>query len=72
MILLFKKRYAYWTIIIDEKTHNPIPILDGRDGSILSDWLRNNKHIKEVTRDCASVYSKVIEQDLSICYANSR
>lgn len=60
----FKKRHNYETIIVDEKTHNPIAILDGRDGSTLSSWLKNNKHIKIVTRDRASAYAKVIEQEL--------
>lgn len=60
----FKKRHNYGTIIVDEKTHNPIAILDGRDGSTLLEWLKNNKHIKIVTRDRASAYAKVIEQEL--------
>ncbi|MBE6051705.1 MAG: transposase [Clostridium sp.] len=45
----FKKRHNYGTIIVDGKTHNTIAILDGRDGSALSSWLKNNKHIKVVT-----------------------
>ena len=60
----FKKRHNYGTIIVDGKTHNTIAILDGRDGSALSSWLKNNKHIKVVTRDRASAYAKVIEQEL--------
>ena len=60
----FKKRHNYGTIIVDEKTHNPITILDGRDGKTLSKWLKQNKHIKTVTRDRASAYAKVIEQEL--------
>lgn len=60
----FKKRHNYGTIIVDEKTHKPIAILDGRDGKTLSTWLKDNKHIKVVTRDRASAYAKVIEQEL--------
>lgn len=60
----FKKRHNYGTIIVDEKTHKPIAILDGRDGKTLSSWLKENKHIKMVTRDRASAYAKVIEQEL--------
>ena len=41
----FKKRHNYGTITVDEKTHKPIEILDGRDGSTLLNWLRNNKYI---------------------------
>ena len=60
----FKKRHNYGTIIVDEKTHKPIAILEGRNGKTLSDWLKKNKHIKIVTRDRASAYAKVIEQEL--------
>ena len=60
----FKKRHNYGTIIVDEKTHKPIAILDGRDGKTLSSWLKDNKHIKVVTRDRASAYARVIEQEL--------
>ena len=60
----FKKRHNYGTIIVDEKTHKPIAVLDGRDGKTLSTWLKDNKHIKVVTRDRASAYAKVIEQEL--------
>lgn len=35
------KNYAYGTIIVDERTHNPIAILDGRDGKSLLKWLDN-------------------------------
>ena len=60
----FKKRHNYGTIIVDERTHNPIAILDGRDGKSLLKWLKENKHIKVITRDRASAYAKVIEEDL--------
>ena len=60
----FKKRHNYGTIIVDGETHNTIAILDGRDGKTLSNWLKENKNIKIVTRDRASAYAKVIEQEL--------
>lgn len=60
----FRKGHNYGTIIVDEKTHKPIAILEGRDGKTLSDWLKKNKHIKTVTRDRASAYAKAIEQEL--------
>lgn len=47
----FKKRHTYGTIIVDEATHKPVAILDGRDGSTLKEWLAKNKHVKTVTRD---------------------
>lgn len=60
----FKKRNTYGTIIVDEQSHNPIALLDGRDGETLRAWLKNNKHIKVVTRDRASAYAKVIAEEL--------
>ena len=35
----FKKRHIYGTIIVDEATHAPVAILDGRDGHSLKEWL---------------------------------
>ena len=60
----FRKRSSYGTIIVDGETHKPIDILDGRDGETLRQWLKNNKHIKAVTRDRASAYAKVISEEL--------
>lgn len=60
----FKKRHRYGTIIIDEATHKPLAILDGRDGATLKDWLRNNQHVKAVTGDRASSYATAIQEML--------
>lgn len=60
----YKKRHTYGTIIVNEKTHEPITLLDGRNGDTLRDWLKNNKNIKVVTRDRASAYAKVISEEL--------
>ena len=60
----FRKRSSYGTVIVDGETHKPIDILDGRDGETLRQWLKNNKHIKTVTRDRASAYAKVISEEL--------
>ena len=60
----YKKRHTYGTIIVNEKTHEPITLLDGRDGETLREWLKNNKKIKIVTRDRASAYAKVIADEL--------
>ena len=60
----FKKRHTYGTIIVDEATHKPVAILDGRDGKTLKEWLSNNKHVKAVTRDRASSYSTAIKEIL--------
>ena len=60
----FRKRNTYGTIIVDEKTHKPIAILQGRDGNTLKEWLSRNKHVKTVTRDRASAYSSAIQEIL--------
>ena len=60
----YKKRHTHRTIIVSEENHEPIALSDGRNGDTLRDWLRNNKHIKVVTRDRASAYAKVISEKL--------
>lgn len=60
----YKKRNTYGTIIVNEKTHETITLLDGRDGATLREWLKNNKQVKVVTRDRASAYAKVIAEEL--------
>jgi transposase len=60
----FKKRQRYGTIIVDEATHKPIALLNGRDGETLKEWLKQNKHVKVVTRDRASAYAKAIQEVL--------
>ena len=59
----YKKRHTYGTIIVNEKTHEPVTLLDGRNGDTLREWLKNNKNIKVVTRDRASAYAKVISEE---------
>ena len=63
----YKKRHTYGTIIVDEKTHKPVAILDGRDGKELKEWLRKNKQVTTVTRDRASAYAKAVEEVLPGC-----
>lgn len=60
----FKKRNTYGTIIVDEKKHKPVAILQGRDGNTLKEWLSRNKHVKTVTRDRASAYASAIQEIL--------
>lgn len=63
----YKKRHTYGTIIVDEETHKPVAILEGRDGVTLKEWLKKNKHVTTVTRDRASAYAKAIEEILPDC-----
>src|SRR5665648_189245 len=60
----YRKGHTYGTIICDGNTHKPIALLDGRDGSALKEWLKNNQHIKIITRDRASSYAKAIVEAL--------
>ena len=60
----FAKRKTYGTIIVDEKTHRPVAVLEGRDKDTLKKWLEHNKHVKAVTRDRASAYASAIEETL--------
>lgn len=60
----FKKRHTYGTIIVDEATHKPVAILDGRDGRTLKEWLAQNKQVKMVIRDRASAYTSAIQEVL--------
>lgn len=59
-----KKGHKYCTIVCNGSTHAPIAVLDGRDGSSLKKWLQKNKHVKVITRDRASAYAKVINEEL--------
>lgn len=63
----FKKRHTYGTIIVDENSHIPVAVLEGRDGSALKAWLTQNKQVTTVTRDCASAYAKAVEEILPDC-----
>lgn len=63
----FKKRQTYGTIIVDEATHSPVAVLDGRDGKALKEWLQENKHVTTVTRDRASAYAKAVAEVLPNC-----
>lgn len=63
----FKKRHTYGTIIVDKHTHIPVAILEGRDGTTLKEWLKNNKQVTTVTRNRASAYAKAVEEILPDC-----
>jgi len=60
----FKKRHRYGTIIVDEATRKPVAILEGRDSETFKAWLKNNKHVKIVTRDRAAAYASAIQEVL--------
>lgn len=60
----YRKGQTYCTVICNGKTHKPIEILNGRDGTELKEWLRKNKQVKKVTRDRAGAYAKAIADEL--------
>jgi transposase len=60
----YRKGHTYCTVICDAATHQPIEILDGRDGNNLREWLKKNKQVKKVTRDRAGAYAKAILDEL--------
>ena len=60
----YRKGQTYCTVICDAATHEPVDILDGRDGDTLREWLKRNKHVKKVTRDRAGAYAKAISDEL--------
>lgn len=62
-----KKGKKYCTIIVDEKTHKPIEVLEGRECETVKKWLAENKHIRSVTRDRSSAYSAALQKILPDC-----
>ena len=55
-----RKGSTYGTILVDNETKRVIDILEGRDGNLLKEWLKNHPEIKVVTRDRASSFSKAV------------
>ena len=60
----YRKGQTYCTVICNGETHEPIEILDGRNGDALREWLKKNKQVKKVTRDRAGAYAKAISDEL--------
>jgi len=60
----YRKGQKYCTIVCDNETRRPVAVLNGRDGKELKEWLKENKHIKKVTRDRAGAYAKAISEIL--------
>lgn len=42
-------------------------MLEGRDENTVREWLKNNRHIKTITRDRAGAYAKAVEEILPDC-----
>ena len=65
MILQTKKERS--TVIVDETTHRPIDVLEGRTSEEVKKWLAENKHIRSVTRDCSGASSAALQEMLPDC-----
>ena len=57
----YKKAYI-WNSYLWWSDSQPYYNLDGRNGTELKKWLKNNKHIKTVIRDRAGAYASAISQ----------
>lgn len=60
----YQKRHTYGTIIVDLETHQPLELLEGRDGKTFKEWLRQHPDIKIVARDRSSAYASAVEEVL--------
>ncbi|MDE5855040.1 MAG: transposase [Ruminococcus sp.] len=54
-------------VIVNETTHRPIDVLEGRTSEEVKKWLAENKHIRSVTRDCSGAYSTALQEILPNC-----
>lgn len=61
---LFGKRNHSGTVIVDQTTHRPVAVFDGRDGMTINEWLKENKKMKAITRKRAEVYAAAIQEIL--------
>lgn len=55
----YKKRTKYGTLICDIKTHRPIDVLDDRNYTTVTTWLRKQYEVK-ITRDRSLTHRKAI------------
>ncbi len=62
-----KKGKKYCTVIVDETTHKPIDVFEGRECETVKKWLAENKHIRSVTRDRSGAYSAALQEMLPDC-----
>lgn len=56
----FRKGETYGTIVCDLITHRPIALLNGRDQSTVTHWLKEQPKVYVVARDGSTVYKAAI------------
>ena len=57
----YRKRHTYGTIIVDLATHQPLELLEGRDGKAFKNWLQEHPDITVVARDRTSAYASAVD-----------
>ena len=60
----FRKGISYGSIIVDAENGRPVDLIESRDESEVTSWLKKHPEINIVTRDRASSYSKAIKTAL--------
>ena len=58
----FRKGQRYGTIMIDIETRQIVDLLESRETSDVTEWLKTYPHIKVVSRDGAVTYAKAIAE----------
>ncbi|MHC1719241.1 MAG: transposase [Clostridiaceae bacterium] len=53
----FRKRYSYGTVMVNLETHRIIDIIDSRETTKVSEWLKTYPNIEVISRDGAQTYS---------------
>lgn len=56
----YKKGHNYGTVVVNQTTHAPIDLFDGRDTPSIELWLRKHPEIKTITRDGGLCFKKAI------------
>jgi transposase len=53
-----RRRHRYATLLVDLETREPIDILDGRDATVLAQWLQEHLGVEIIVRDRAEAYAE--------------
>lgn len=53
--------HRYGTIILDLERRRPIEVLDGRESTVVADWLQRHPSVQVVARDRAGAYSEAAQ-----------